>query len=113
MLDVFLLFFFNAASHADIIIISGSDFIHLTIIMNRLLKKKISLVAGAAAVAGVGAQRQRRGGGGGCGRNFFLRSYQSDDRALRIDGGANATAADAVPEVASIVNGNPTGGPLP
>jgi secreted trypsin-like serine protease len=82
-----------------------------TIIMNRLLKKKISLVAAVAAVTGptmVGAQR--RGGGRG---NFFPRSYQSsDDRALRIDGDANATAAiDAVPEVASIVNGTATGGP--
>jgi hypothetical protein len=83
--------------------------------MDRLLTKKISLVAAVAAVAGgpttVGAQR--RGGGRG---NFFPRSYQfeSDDRALRIDGDANATAAiDAVPEVASIVNGTATGGPLP
>jgi transmembrane serine protease 9 len=84
--------------------------------MDRLLKKKISLVAAAAAMAGgptmVGAQR--RGGGRGRG-NFFPRSYQSsDDRALRIDGDAdaNATAAiDAVPEVASIINGTATGGP--
>jgi hypothetical protein len=82
--------------------------------MDRLLKKKISLVAAAAAMAGgpttVGAQR--RGGGRGRG-NFFPRSYQSsDDRALRIDGDANATAAiDAVPDVASIVNGTATGGP--
>jgi trypsin len=82
--------------------------------MNRLLKKKIiSLVAAVAAVTGpttVGAQ----GGGGRANENenFFPRSHQTDDRALRSD--ANATAAiDAVPEVASIVNGTATGGPLP
>jgi secreted trypsin-like serine protease len=92
-----------------------------TIIMNRLLKKKISLVAAVAVVTGptmVGArarrQRQRQRGGGGRG-NFFPHhphQHQSDDRALRADGDANATAAiDAVPEVASIVNGTATGGP--
>jgi secreted trypsin-like serine protease len=84
------------------------------------LPKKISLLAAAAAVAGggpttVGAQaqkrRQRQRGGG---RGNFLQhhphQHQSDDRALRSD--ANATAAiDAVPEVASIVNGTATGGP--
>jgi secreted trypsin-like serine protease len=93
--------------------------VHLfTIIMNILLKKKVSLVAvAAAAVAGgpttVGAQRQRRGGGHA--RNFFPHyphSYPSDDRALKSDGDANATAAiDAVPDVASIINGTATGGP--
>jgi secreted trypsin-like serine protease len=60
----------------------------------------------------VGAQR--RGGGRGRG-NFLPRSYQSsesDDRALRSDGDATA-AIDAVPEVASIVNGTAIGGPRP
>ncbi|KAL7455586.1 hypothetical protein ACHAWC_007120 [Mediolabrus comicus] len=81
--------------------------------MNKLLKKKIiSLVAAAAAVTGpttVGAQRQRRGGGHA--RNFFPHPHQSDDRALRSDGDANATTAATVPEVASIINGTATGGP--
>ncbi len=84
------------------------------------LSKTISLVAAAAAVAGptpVGAQAQaqaqRREVGLGSGN--FLPHQSSDDRALRISDGdnddANATAAAAVPEVASIVNGTSTGGP--
>ena len=58
-------------------------------------------------------QSQRREEEGGR-QNFFPRHPRSDDRALRSDGGANATAAAAaLPEVASIINGKLTGGPLP
>ncbi len=75
------------------------------------LPKKISLVAAAAAVAGgpttAAAQRQR--GGGRASENFLPPHHQSDDRALRGD--ANATAVATVPDVASIINGEPTEGP--
>jgi hypothetical protein len=59
-LDVFIIFF--NVLHT---IISGSDFIqHITIIMDRLLKKKISLVAAAAAMArtyyGWSSKKRRR-----------------------------------------------------
>ncbi|KAL7454400.1 hypothetical protein ACHAWC_006041 [Mediolabrus comicus] len=84
--------------------------------MDRLPKKiSLSLVAVAAAVAGgpttvaAQAQAQRRRGGGRA-RNFFPHHPQSDDRALRSDANPRA-AVDAVPEVASIVNGTSTGGP--
>ena len=84
--------------------------------MNRLLKKKISLVAAVAGAAGpttttVGAQAQAQAQRlGRASENFLPRHPQSDDRALRSD--ANAIAAiDAVPEVESIVNGTATGGP--
>jgi len=88
--------------------------------MNILLKKKISLVAAVAGAAGpttVGAQAQAQAQRlGRASENFLPRDLESDDndRALKSDGDANATAAiDAVPEVASIVNGTSTGGPLP
>jgi secreted trypsin-like serine protease len=80
------------------------------------LSKTISLVAAAAAVAGgpttaaaqAQAQAQRRGRHAS--ESFLLHHHQTDDRALRSDGDATA-AIDAVPEVASIVNGTATGGP--
>jgi hypothetical protein len=69
-------FFFSTLLHTPVssLLVEVISYI-FTIIMNRLLKKKISLVAAAAAVTGpttVGAQR--RGGGRGRG-NFFPRSY--------------------------------------
>jgi secreted trypsin-like serine protease len=85
--------------------------------MNILLKTKILLVAAAAGAAGsttVGAQAQSQR----LGRESFridgdvnatvLSQKKSSDGALRGD---SITAA--VPEVASIVNGTSTGGPLP
>ncbi len=74
------------------------------------LSKTISLVAAAAAVTGPStAAAQRRGGGRG---NFLQLPHHTDDRALKSDGNATAAAA-TVPEVARIVDGTPTGRPIP